>query len=78
MDKSESEFITVCSTNSLADLAFIKSLLDSEGIKYFIKNENLRILYGAADGFTLMDIQVLADKIEDARELLKDFIGPKK
>jgi hypothetical protein len=70
-------FVVVHYTNNQAELAVIKSLLDNAGIDYFIGNENLNTLYGVADGFTLMDIKVAADKVEEAKELLKDFINPK-
>lgn len=73
-----SKFVTVHSTNNQADLAVIKSLLNISGISYFIANENFGTLYGAADGLTLMDIKVVSDEAEEAKELLKDFINPNK
>ena len=70
------KFITVYSTNNHAELALIKSLLNTASINYFITNENFNSLYGVADGLTLMDIKVMDDKVEEAKELLKDFINP--
>ena len=78
MENAKSKFITIHYTNNQAELAVIKSLLADAGVDYFIGNENFSMLYGAADGFTLMDIKVVADRAEEAKELLKDFIKPKK
>ena len=70
------KFITVYSTPKQSELAMIKSLLNFAGIRYFVTNENLNVLYGAADGFTTMDIQVEAERLEEAKELLSNFIKP--
>ena len=69
--------VTVYSTPKQSELAIIKSLLDSIGIKYFVTNENFNTLYGAADGFTAMEIKVEADRVDEAKELLSNFISPK-
>ena len=78
MQDEKSGFVVVHRTNNQAELALIKFLLQDADISYFIGNENFSTLYGAADGFTLMDIKVAEDKAEEAKELLKDLIAPKK
>ena len=40
----ESKFLKILETDSLSDIALIKSVLDGEGIRYFIQGENLKFL----------------------------------
>jgi len=68
------ELVTIYSTPKSSEIAMIKSLLQAQGVDYFITNENLNTLYGSADGFTAMDVKVARDKAELAKELLKDII----
>jgi hypothetical protein len=75
-DKSEDGFVSVFSTPNPAEVAMIKSLLDSADIDYFVSNENLHTLYGSADGFTAVEFRVYKGQAEEARELLKEFIVP--
>jgi len=70
------EVVTVFSTGSLALLAYAKSVLDSAGIMYVVKGEQIQNMFGLGSlgsfNFTLgpMEIQVnLADE-SSARELL--------
>jgi hypothetical protein len=72
------KFVLIYSTLKLGEVAIIKSLLNATGIEYFVTNENFSTIYGPADGATMMDIMVVEDKSEEAKELLKDFISPKK
>lgn len=71
------KYVRVFSTNKQSVLAFAKSLLISEGIDFQTTNENLNLVVGMADGFTLMDVFVPEDKAEEARELLKDLNRPR-
>ncbi len=74
------KFVTVFKTGHHGTIALIKSLLDSADIKYFIKNENAQDLFGGGVfgvGFNPVtgpvQVQVLEEDAEDARELLKDI-----
>jgi hypothetical protein len=66
------EFINyepILETQSAGDLAIIRSILDSEGITYFIQNEHVaQYIYHSVP----MRIMVNAEEAEKARELLKD------
>ncbi len=72
------KLIRVFSTNRQEQLAFVKSLLSSAGIEFTTRNENLNLICGAADGFTLMDVMVPEEEAEAARELLKNLDGGKR
>ena len=76
--ESNYKFIKVYSTPNSGQIPIIKSLLDAEGIIYYVKGEHFSGLYGAADGLTSMDVMVREDHLEAARGLLKDFINPEK
>jgi hypothetical protein len=64
------EYEEVLSTYSPSDVAFIKSLLDAEGITYFFQGETVSpLLYYVVP----MRLLVKIDEIETATELLKDL-----
>lgn len=68
----EPEFVNlkeVLATYSPADVAFLKSLLESEGISYFFKGEHFMYMRPLADPVRLM---VREDQVEETLELLKD------
>jgi len=68
----EPEFVNlkeVLATYNPADVAFLKSLLESEGIQYFFKGEHFMYMRPLADPVRLM---VREDQVEAALELLKD------
>ena len=68
----EPEFVNlkeVLATYNPADVAFLKSLLESEGIQYFFKGEHFLYMRPLADPVRLM---VREDQVEEALELLKD------
>jgi hypothetical protein len=74
------KFVTVFKTGHHGTIALIKSLLDSADIKYFVKNENAQDLFGGGIfgvGYNPVigpvQVQVLEEDAEDARELLKDI-----
>ena len=63
------DFKEVLTTYNPGDVAFIKSLLESEGIQYFFKGENFMYVRPLADPARLM---IRADQVEEAVELLKN------
>jgi hypothetical protein len=64
------DFVEVLATYNPADVAFIKSLLEGEGIQYFFKGEHFMYMRPLADPVRLM---IRTDQVEIARELLKDI-----
>ncbi|NJD55628.1 MAG: DUF2007 domain-containing protein [Nitrospirae bacterium] len=52
-----------------ADIAFIKSLLDAEGITYYFHGEHFNSIRPLALPARLM---VISDQVEKAKEILKD------
>ena len=64
------DFEEVLSTFNPADIALIKSLLDGEGIIYFIQGEHFSYMQPLALPARLM---VKRDQAEEAREILKDL-----
>jgi len=63
------DFKEVLTTYNPADIAFLKSLLESEGIQYFFKGENFLYVRPLADPVRLM---IRTDQVEEAVELLKN------
>jgi hypothetical protein len=63
------EYTEVLATYNPADVAFLKSLLESEGIQYFFKGEHFMYMRPLADPVRLM---VRTDQVDTARELLRD------
>ena len=63
----ESSFVKVLETDSLTDIALIKSTLGAEGIRYFIQGENLRFIR-PLDPAVLM---VAEEDVQRAIDLLK-------
>lgn len=70
------DFKEVLATYNPADVAFIKSLLEGEGITHFFKGEHFMYVRPLADPVRLM---VRADQVSEAVELLKEvnlsFVG---
>jgi len=71
----KSNFVLVYSTLKQDELALIKSLLDEAKIQYYIRNETPHS--SAADAL-FIDIMIVQDRVEEAKELLKEFISPHK
>lgn len=68
----EPEFVNlveVLATYNPADVAFLKSLLESEGIQHHFKGEHFMYMRPLADPVRLM---VREDQVESVLELLKD------
>ena len=64
------EFHLIIESHNPGDIAFIKSILIAEDIEYIIQNENVSpYLFNALP----MRVLVNKEKIEIAREVLKDF-----
>lgn len=75
-ENEEYGFVRIYVTPKMGEVAFIKSLLDSQNIPYHIKGENFGTLCGPADGLSSVDVMIREDRYMDAKALLKDFISP--
>ncbi|MFL0268976.1 putative signal transducing protein [Candidatus Clostridium radicumherbarum] len=62
------EFTTIAETNNWGLIALAKSILDSEGIKYYINDMPSHIAAGI-----FAQVQVEISNAEHAKELLKDI-----
>lgn len=75
--ESEVELLPVISTSNFGDIALIKSLLDAEGIAYFVDGENFNTI---SPWIQPVRFLVREDSVEKAREVLSNFdvhaIGP--
>jgi hypothetical protein len=64
------ELITIAVTSNYFLVPLVKSILDSEGISYFIKGEHLLNM----PRFMIpMEIQVAEEDLDSAKELLKNI-----
>jgi len=63
------DFKEILATYNPADVAFIKSLLEGEGIDYFFKGEHFLAIRPLADPGRLM---VRVDQVDKALDLLKE------
>jgi len=64
------EYVPILETHNAGDRVFLKSILDAEGITYFIQGEYVAPYVFNALPMTLM---VKMDQADKARELLKDI-----
>ena len=64
------DLVEVFSTYQQSDIAFIKSVLDGEGINYFFSGESTTMMVGAGAYARLM---VKADEAPRAKEILQDL-----
>jgi hypothetical protein len=62
-------FVEILTTYNTADIAFLKSLLEAEGITYFFHGENFARIDPMIQPARLM---VRRHEVEKARELLRD------
>jgi hypothetical protein len=70
MDKEFADYIPILETHNAGDRVFIKSILDSEGIFYFIQGEQVApYLFNALP----MRVMVRNDQADKAIHLLKDI-----
>jgi hypothetical protein len=69
-DQDTMDFKLILEVRNAGDQAFIKSLLDAEGIVYYMQGEHVApYLYNALP----MRLMVRKDQADLVRELLKDF-----
>ncbi|MBT8333076.1 MAG: DUF2007 domain-containing protein [Deltaproteobacteria bacterium] len=70
MENDFTEYEILLETHNAGDRVFIKSILDAEGIIYFIQNEYVApYLFNALP----MKVMVKKDQIGKAKEILKDI-----
>ena len=69
-------YVPLYSPQNDVELSFLKSILDSEGINYFVRNDNFGSLeVGPRIGlFNAKMIEVQDDQYERASELLADYL----
>lgn len=65
-----SELVTIAETMDFSIIPIVKSILDSEEIRYFIKGEMIRSI---AVLNNIMEIQVSIEDVQKAKDLLKDL-----
>ena len=64
------EYVPILETHNAGDRVFIRSILDAEGIIYFIQGENVApYLFNALP----MRVMVKKDQADRARDILKDI-----
>ena len=64
------EYVPVLETHNAGDRVFLKSILDAEGITYFIQGEHVaQFVFHSVP----MRLMVKKDQAATVRELLKDF-----
>ena len=68
MKKEFIEYVPILETHNAGDRVFLKSILDAEGITYFIQGEFVAPYVFNALPMTLM---VKKDQVDKAREILK-------
>ena len=68
---AKSKFVTILATSNRVSIATAKSLLESAGIEYYVKGEDVQSMigFGAIDG--VPEIQVSDEDAEDARKILE-------
>ena len=68
---ARSKFVTILETSDRALMATAKSLLESAGIEYYVKGEDVQSMigFGAIDGVPGM--QVAEEDAEDAKKILE-------
>lgn len=63
-------FIPLLSTYNLGDIAVLRSMLDGQGIEYYLQGENAAYIRGYMDPTILM---VREDQVQTVKELLGKF-----
>ena len=64
------DYELVLETQNKADIAFIKTILDTSGITYFIQGENaVPFIFGPVP----MRLMVKKEQTKEAREILKEI-----
>ncbi len=65
------EFKEIIVLYKQSDIALVKSLLEAQGIPFFIDNENFNIIHGSAIGAR---VRVAEEKFDEAKEVLSSFL----
>jgi len=68
--ENDVELLPVISTSNFGDIALIKSLLDAEGIVYFVEGENFNTV---SPWIQPVRFLVREDSFEKARDVLSNF-----
>lgn len=66
------DFVTIKESHVETDLAVLKSRLESEGIKCYLKNEFTTQIMSHMSTF-VVELQVLTSDLERAQEILKEI-----
>lgn len=64
------KFIEVYLANNTADLIFLKSMFDENGITYFVDGENFSQLHG---GMIPIKVRVHESQVEEAKKLIQEL-----
>jgi hypothetical protein len=64
------DLVEVFSTYQQGDIAFLKSVLDGEGITYYFQGENSNLMVG---GGAYARLLVKAEEVQRAREILQEL-----
>jgi len=74
--------VTVYTSQNQTDHLLVQSVLEEQGIKFFIKNESLQNLFGVGQfgiGYNQitgpMEIQVQGQDVDRAKTVIKDVLG---
>ena len=68
------EYKELLMTFNQGDIALIKSLLEAEGVVYYLKGENFNLVRPLAEAPMFM---VREDQLKKAQEVIKNFLGPR-
>ena len=72
---NEQTFVKVLETDSLTDIALIRSALDGQGVRYFLQGENMKFVR-PVDPVLLMVAAEDVDKVADLLKPLKLVFSP--
>jgi hypothetical protein len=70
LNEDNATFIPILSTYNLGDIAVLRSILDGQGIEYFLQGENTAYIRGYMDPAIL---KVREDQVQTVKELLQNF-----
>lgn len=64
--------ITIKESHAVSDLLVLKSMLETEGITCFLKNENITQIMSHMPNF-MVELQVYSSDLESAKKIMKSF-----
>jgi hypothetical protein len=70
----DSTFVKILETDSLSDIALIKSVLDAEGVHYFIQGENAKFLQPMGPAVLMVAKEDVDKAIKALQELKLNFV----